>query len=198
VLWWRLFIEQNYDMDIPVVVQHRHIHLSEKDWKTLFGNETPTAERSLSHQGQCVNHQTVEVIGASGKFDNVRVLGPYRKSTQVELSASDVFALGIDAPVRVSGDLSRSGTCELKGTAGSIKAVSTTIIPARHLHCSQKRADHLNVSHLDIVALRIVETGQIIQNVLVRVHPTFATEFHPSKDEAAEWWLQTGDHVTIV
>ncbi|PJA46018.1 phosphate propanoyltransferase [Candidatus Uhrbacteria bacterium CG_4_9_14_3_um_filter_50_9] len=185
-------------MDIPVVVQHRHVHLSEVDWQTLFGEELPMSVRELEHRGQYVSEHCLKIIGETGTFDCVRVLGPYRSSTQVELSASDAFAIGIDAPVRISGDLVRAGTCELKGTVGTVKAVASTIIPARHLHCSTKSADQLKVAHLDVVSLRIVQTGQIIQNVVVRVHPTFATAFHPSKDEAAEWWLQTGDHVTIV
>lgn len=185
-------------MDIPVVVQFRHVHLSESDWNVLFGDELPVNLMDVEHRGQHVLEQTVQVIGATGVFERVRVLGPFRASTQVELSASDAFSIGVEAPVRISGDLSRSGTCELKGPAGSVKAVSTTIIPVRHLHCSTKVADQLGVQHLDIVSVQTSSSNQVIPHVVVRVHPTFATVFHPSNDEAAEWWLQTGDHVTIV
>lgn len=184
-------------MRIPTVVQHRHVHLSEQDRITLFGEETLTPRRTLSHQGQFVAQQSVQIIGPNGTFERVCVLGPERDETQVELSSSDGFAIGLDAPLRVSGDVNRSASCVIKGPAGEMKATYTTIVPARHVHLTPAAAKQFGLSHLDIISLTSEVDGGSIEHVVVRVHPTFAIEFHITKDEAAQWWLQTGDYVKI-
>jgi propanediol utilization protein len=183
-------------MKIPVVVQHRHVHLSPEDAKTLLG-DSMESERLISHKGQFLATASVSVIGERGTFDRVRVLGPERAHTQVELSASDAFAIGIDVPARVSGDLVRSGSCLLKTVHGEVQATSSTIISARHLHCSDRVAKQLGLTHHEVVSLK-TESGEQIDHVIVRTHPTFVLEFHLTKDEAAEYWLHSGDLVTIV
>lgn len=185
-------------MKIPVVVQHRHVHLSEQDQEQLFGKDADLASIcSIGHRGQDVCDVTVSVAGNNGMIERVRVLGPCRAVTQVELPASDVFALGINAPVRVSGDLSRSGSCTLVGPEGEITLKSAVIIPARHLHCRPQDAKKLGIGHHDRIDLQIPDRGDIIEHVTVRVHPTFALEFHLSADEAAEHWIHSGDHVIV-
>ncbi|MBT5808593.1 hypothetical protein HOI18_04955 [Candidatus Uhrbacteria bacterium] len=183
-------------MKIPVVTQHRHVHLSEEDAVTLFGGAL-TPERSIAHKGQFLSTESVSIIGLKGTFDRVRILGPERTQTQVELSASDAFAIGLDVPARMSGDLSRAGSCILRTPHGEVKAKSSTIIAARHLHCSQSDAEKLQLAHLDVISVA-TQSGEQLNNVIVRIHPTYATEFHLTKDEAAEYWLQTGDHVTLL
>ncbi len=186
-------------MQIPIVVQHRHVHLSEADRKALFGDVELTPVRSINQKGQVVYAQTVQVVGPNGRFEHVSVLGPDRTETQVELSASDAFALGIKTSTRISGDVTRSGSCKLIGPAGEVLSKSSVIIPVRHLHCAPQTAEHLGLSHHDIISLAVKEIGNAtIDQVVVRVHPTYTLEFHLTKDEAAEHWIHSGDSANIV
>lgn len=185
-------------MHIPVVVQHRHVHLSAADAQVLFGDEGLLAMREIDQRGQFVAAGRVEVHGAHGSFPDVCVIGPIRERTQVELSASDAFCLGLDAPLRASSDLNRSGTVMLKSVRGEVTAKASAIIPIRHLHLPPQTAQELGVVHQDVVRLRLVGADGIeFDHVLVRVHPTFRPAFHLTKDEAAPSWLQTGDVVTL-
>jgi putative phosphotransacetylase len=185
-------------MRIPVVVQHRHVHLSSQDARALFGNEELMSAREIDQRGQFVAATRVEVHGPNGSFPDVCVIGPVRERTQVELSASEAFCLGIRAPVRASSDLDRSATVVLKGAQGEVTAKAVAIVPIRHLHLPPQTAQELGVSHHDIVSLRSVgNEGITFDHVLVRVHPTFRPAFHLTKDEAAPVWLQTGDAVTL-
>ena len=186
-------------MKIPIVVQHRHVHLSSRDRETLFGKEPLVEARAIGQKGQVVYQKTVQVVGPNGKFEHVCVLGPDRDQTQVELSSSDAFALGLKASVRVSGDLERSASCKLVGPSGDLDAKSTTIIPVRHLHCTPQFADQNNLKHHDVASLSIdAFKEKTISDVVVRVHPTYSIEFHLTKDEAAEHWIQSGDTAQIV
>ncbi len=185
---------------IPVHVQYRHVHLSHADREVLFGSEKLTKRSELAHRGQFSTDQTVRVVGPNGvELEAVRVLGPEREETQVELSPTEAFALGIDAPVRLSGDLSRTGSCELIGSNGKATVRYGVIIPARHLHCNERDAAKLGVEHHQLVTLAPVghpETA--IELVSVRVHPTFALSLHLSHDEASEFWVETGDEVILL
>lgn len=182
---------------IPVVVQYRHLHLSETDWKALFGDAEMAHAQDLGHRGQMVCQQTVSIVAEKGRLDDVRVLGPVRSETQLELSPTDAYALGVNAPLRVSGDLIRSGSCTIIGPEGEVEANSVAILPARHLHCRPQDAERLGVAHHDTISVSIPERDLTIDHVVVRVHPTFGLEFHLSTDEAAEYWLQSGDHVIV-
>ncbi len=182
-------------MEIPVVLQFRHVHLSAEDQKVLFGNEALEPERTLEHRGQYVARQRVQVIGPDGIFDRVCVLGPERASTQVELSASDAHSIGVKAPLRISGDLDRSASVTLKGPAGEVVAKMSTITPIRHLHLSSSAAEAKGVAQGDVVS---VQAGaRSINHVVVRIHPTFVPALHISADEAAELWLQSGDTIVL-
>jgi propanediol utilization protein len=165
----------------------------------LFGPETTRVLVDISQHGQYVNEQTVSIIGPEGaRMDGVRVLGPVRHTSQVELSASEAYALGLDLPVRLSGDTVRTPGCILAGPEGTIELEEGAIIPARHLHLSTADADHFGLKQYDTVRLSSVERPQIVIDlVTVRVHPLFTLEFHLSTDEAAEFWLQTGDRVIL-
>ncbi len=185
---------------IPVHVQYRHVHLSVADREALFGSEKLTKRSELAHRGQFVADQTVRVVGPNGvELEQVRVLGPEREETQVELSPTEAFALGIDAPVRLSGDLSRTGSCELIGPEGSVALKAGVIIPARHLHCNERDAAKLGVEHHQLVtAVPVGHPEAAIELVSVRVHPTFALSLHLTHDEASEFWTENGDEITIV
>jgi len=184
---------------IPTVVQHRHVHLSRADQDALFGAGVElTPMRTIGQRGQIVYEETVTVVGKHGAIEHVRIIGPARERTQLEVSATEAFALGINAPLRVSGDLGRSAPCRLRGPAGEVRLSSGTIIPARHLHCDDATAQHLGVAHQQVVTVTIPgRDGWRIEHVTVRVHPTYRLEFHITTDEAAQWWLDSGDAVVL-
>lgn len=184
----------------PIHVQYRHVHLSESDAKILFGADAFLKLAQLSHRGQHVTGNTVDVIGKNGvQIERVRVFGPSRDATQVELSPTEAFALGTDVPVRLSGDLKRTAGCTLSGPRGTVELGSGVIIPARHLHCGERDAARLGLSHHQLVTVSPVGRPETrIELVTVRVHPTFALELHLTYDEASEFWLETGDEAMIV
>lgn len=185
-------------MRIPLVVQYRHVHLSQQDFSVLFGTVSGKQIADIGHFGQFVTDLTVDVIGETGIIRAVRVLGPARDQTQVELCASDVAAIGLRAPVRLSGDLSRSAGCTLEGPAGKIRVVGCVIIPARHLHLNSHSAEVFGLKHGQTIAVRTDDDHAVrIEHIVVRVHPTFANEFHVTADEAAEHWLNTGQCVRV-
>lgn len=181
---------------IPVVVQHRHIHLSPEDHQALFGSTSSSGTHSqLGHLGQAAMEETVSVIGPNGRLDRVRVLGPSRAHTQLELSPVEAVALGVDAPLRVSGDTNGLGRVRLKGPAGEIRR-ACAMVPVRHLHVNEKDAARMKLTHGETVTVQ-TNAGEEIEHAVVRVHPTFGMEYHVMSDEAAEYWLSTGDDVTL-
>lgn len=182
-------------MQIPVVVQYRHAHLSQADYEAIFGYGEQVGRKSISHYGQQVDHSCVQLIGNHGTLHDVAILGPARTQTQIELSLTDAAALGVKAPVRVSGDTSRAGSCVLKGSNGELHVRQCVIVPARHVHLNPLLAKQLNLIHGQIISLLSDEGDVKIDHVTVRVHPTFANEFHLTTDEAAAYWIQTGDVV---
>lgn len=182
-------------MLIPLVLQHRHVHLSKKDFRQLFGDEKNVEiDIELSHKGQYVCKETVNVEGKTGVIESVRVIGPSRHATQIELSLTDAFAIGLNAPTRQSGDLARAASCVLVGPLGKVRAISSVIVPARHLHCSDRMAKKLQLKNHQVISVRHAERPDVIlSHVFVRIHPTFSFELHLTHDEAAHHWLQTGD-----
>lgn len=183
-------------MNIPVIVQHRHVHLSQEDANVLFKNDPLEPVRMIDQRDQFISRQHVSVHGPNGSFAELSVLGPVRTRTQVELSVSDAFAIGVDAPLRLSGDLDRSATVILKTDHGEVHAKMTTIVPIRHLHLPPTVAQSMGLSHQDVVSVSLKgHTDLIFNQVVVRVHPTFIPAFHLTKDEAAPGWVQTGDSV---
>lgn len=185
-------------MHIPIVVQHRHVHLSPDAVRQLFAKDHLTKEHEIDQRSQFIAEEKVAIVGPNGSFDTVAVLGPERAQTQVELSVSDAFAIGIKAPLRISGDLERSATVILRGPEGEVKATMSTIIPIRHLHLPPELAEEQRLKHLDIIKVQLVDRPHItLDQVVVRIHPTFLPGLHITKDEAAADWLQTGDLVTL-
>jgi len=185
---------------ISTHVQYRHVHLSASDTETLFGSTLLKKRSELPHRGQYACEQTVNVVGKNGiQIERVRVLGPSRDATQVELSPTESFALGIDAPVRLSGDVNRTAGCTLVGPLGNVVLKSGVIIPARHLHCNERDAARLNLNHHQLVTIAPIGRPDVrVELVSVRIHPTFALELHLTYDEASEFWIETGDLVAII
>ncbi|AJG40440.1 phosphate propanoyltransferase [Thermotoga sp. RQ7] len=186
---------------IIVGVSNRHVHLSREDLETLFGKGyelTPVKE--LRQPGQYAAKETVTIVGPKGAIENVRVLGPVRKETQVEISRTDAFRLGVRPPVRDSGDLEGTPGIVIIGPNGILVKEKGVIIAKRHIHMHPKDAEYYGVKDKDIVKV-IVESGDrrlIFDDVLIRVREDFALEFHVDTDEANAAMLNTGDLVYIV
>lgn len=180
-------VEGHPAVGAPVRIEYsaRHVHLSQEHQDVLFGpGYEMKVVKELSQTGQYAYEEKVTIKGAKGQAE-ARVLGPCRKQTQVELASSDGFRLGIETPVRVSGDLSGSGKCELVGPKGSVELAEGVINDKRHLHISDKEAEPLGLKSGDVITVRIPgATPLTVHNVAVRVHPSFRKNIHLDTDEA--------------
>ncbi|MDQ5951947.1 MAG: putative phosphotransacetylase [Patescibacteria group bacterium] len=176
---------------IPVEIIPSHIHLSEADHVSLFGaGHAGTISTALSQHGQYAYTETVEIFGKLKKGLDLRVLGPFRKCTQVELTPTEATLLGIQAPFARSGDLTGAGKCRLSGPAGEVKAQAVVIIPKPHLHVSDTEAKAMRLENGKEVALDILgDVPQTLENVIVRVHPTYRLRLHIHPDLARDHWL---------
>lgn len=185
---------------IPVGVSNRHIHLSAEHMNTLFGVEhTLTHKKDLTQVGEFAAEETVTLVGPKGVLRGVRVLGPLRNNTQVELSRTDGFSLGIAVPVRDSGHIESSPGIVVVGSAGAVTLPNGVICAARHIHMHEDDARQFGVIDGERVAVEIAgERGAAYRNVLVRVSPNFRLEFHIDTDEANAVNLKNGDQVELV
>lgn len=174
-------------MKILVETSARHIHLSESDFKILFGdNYKLTEKRSLSQPGQFVSYERLKIIGPRNHINNVVILGPLRAETQVEISITDSIKLGIDAPIRESGNLVNTPGCIISGPNGNLEIKTGVIIAKRHIHLSDKEANEFMLKDQQTVAVKInsLERSVIFDNVIVRVNKNFSAAMHIDTDEA--------------
>ena len=173
---------------IPVAVSARHIHLTDQSVQALFGEgHTLTPRTPLSQPGQFACEERLTIVGPKGSIDKVRVLGPTRRANQIEISRTDEFALGIDAPVRGSGDVKNTPGITLIGPAGELTVAEGVICAWRHVHMTPKDALAYGVQDKDVVEVSIDSHGGrdlIFGDVLVRVSPKYALEMHIDTDEA--------------
>src|ERR1035437_4819000 len=167
-------------------VSNRHIHLSTQDLEYLFGKGySINCVKDLSQPGQCVAAETVIIAGPKGCIENVRVLGPVRKQTQIEVSISDTFRLGVEAPVRESGILEGSGRITVIGPKGSLQLSEGLIVAQRHIHMTPDDAKTYGVTDSQSVQVKVEGArGVIFDNVIVRVSNKFSLEYHIDIDEA--------------
>lgn len=186
-------------MKIPVGVSNRHLHLSKKDLEALFGTGYELKiMKDLRQPGQYAAQETVTLIGPKGEIENVRVLGPVRSATQVEVSMTDAFKLGVKPPVRESGDLKQAPNLRIRGPQGEVEVQETAILAWRHVHMHTDEALELGVKDKDMVSVLVPGDRSVtLHNVIVRVRPDFALEFHVDTDEANACGLKNGDMVEI-
>ncbi len=188
-------------MSRPIAVEiiPSHVHLSHDDMATLFGpGFAATLTHGLSQTGQHAYAETVEVMGRLKRSLRLRVLGPARRATQVELTPTEAQLLGIAAVVARSGDLSQAGDCRLTGPAGSLNAPASVIVPRAHLHCSDTEAEALHVKNGAIVTVEIVgDEPALLEDVVVRVHPTYRLRLHLHPDLARDFWLTNVVHARL-
>ena len=141
---------------VLVEISARHVHLSQADLETLFGEGYElTVKKMLSQPGQYACEERVKVVGAKSEFPAVSILGPVRKETQVELSLTDARSIGVQAPVRESGDLEGSGSCKLVGPKGEIEIEKGVIAAKRHIHATTKDAEEMGIENGQIVSVEI-------------------------------------------
>ena len=171
----------------------RHVHVTAEQAKVLFGHPL-TPKRPLSQPGQFLANERVTLIGPKGEFQNVAVLGPERKEAQVEISLTDGRTLGIEPPVRPSGNAAGSPGCELVGPRGRLKLCQGVMAAQRHVHMTPEDAARMGVIDKQIVKLQTYTARPLIfEDVLVRVSPEYATYAHLDYDEANACGLGRGD-----
>jgi putative phosphotransacetylase len=185
---------------VKVGVSARHIHLCRKDMDILFGPGSELTPLKELMGGQFASKETLTIIGLKLRpIENVRVLGPLRKQTQVEISATDGIRLGVNAPVRLSGDLDGSAPIILVGPKGAVSLEQGCIVAQRHIHMSPEDARRFGVHDGQVVSVQAPsERGGLLENVPVRVDPSFTLEMHIDTDEANALGIRQGDMLPIV
>lgn len=169
-----------------VEISARHIHLNQADLEKLFGAGYVLKKlKDLSQEGEFAAEETVTLVGPKRKLENLRVVGPVRPATQIEIAYTDAFSLGIDAPLRLSGNIAGSAGVKIIGPAGEVDLTEGVIVAKRHLHINQKEADELGFKNDDLVKVKFEgERGLIFDNIVVRIKPTFHISVHIDTDEA--------------
>ena len=171
----------------------RHVHVTKAQALQLFGGPL-TPKRPLSQPGQYLANERVTVIGPKGEFANVAVLGPEREEAQVEIALTDARALGLQVPVRPSGDVANSPGCTLIGPKGRVELNRGVIAAQRHIHMTPEDAAHFGVKDGQLVNLQVFTQRPLsFSQVLVRVSPKFATYVHLDYDEANACGMGAGD-----
>lgn len=185
---------------VPVGISVRHIHLSRQDVDALFGrNYQLTPMRPLSQPGQFACQECLDVVGPKGALKKVRILGPERPATQIELAQTDCRMIGINAPVRVSGNVKGTPGVTLVGPRGELRVPEGVIIADRHLHMTLAQAAAFGVSDGDIVKARIDgEKPGILDGILVRASDKCALDLHLDTDDANAFQLRQGQLLTVL
>lgn len=184
---------------IEVMMSNRHLHLSKEDTYNLFGGCYEITVKKMLTDVQFAANETVTIKGPKGYFENVRVLGPYRNETQVEILKSDCFKLGIDAPIRESGKLKGAAPLQIIGPKGFIDLKETAIVALRHIHMPQELADEYGLEDKQIVNVKTEgERGLIFGNVLIRIIPYGEPVMHVDIEEGNAAGLKNNDLVEIL
>ena len=173
--------------EFSVETSARHAHLSEADFKVLFGeNASLTIKKPLSQPGQYACEERIKVVGPKKELAGVSILGPFRKASQVELSATDARSLGLGIAVKESGDLANTPGCKLVGPCGEVEIKEGVIVAKRHIHATVKDAEELGVKDKDVVKVEVLTPNRslIFGDVVVRVNDSFALAMHIDTDES--------------
>ncbi len=185
---------------IIVGVSNRHLHLCQADLETLFGpGHELTVLKDLGQPGQYATEEMVTLVGPKGSIPNVRVLGPVRSQTQVEVAMTDAYRLGVKPPLRDSGNLEGAAPITIEGPCGKVELGAAVILAWRHIHMHTSDAAAYGLKDKDTVQVRTGgERGVIFENVLIRVRDNFALEMHVDTDEANAALLRNGAEVEII
>lgn len=184
---------------VPVNISARHVHLSPAHVEALFGPAGLTVLRPLMQPGQFAANETVAVIGPQGSFAKVRVLGPARGDTQLEISLTDARTLGLDVPVRLSGNIAGTPGITLESHRGRVVVPQGVIVAARHVHLDPATAQRFGVANGQKVRIRTTSGRPLVfEDVVVRINPNFVPEFHVDTDEGNAAQVRDGDLVEIL
>ncbi len=192
--------EQREGMAVPVGVSARHIHLTQKDVETLFGDGYQLTVKKELMGGQFAANEQCTIVGLKLRaIENVRILGPVRKNSQVEISATDARTLGIQAPLRQSGNTAGSAPIALIGPKGAVYLEEGCIVAARHIHMTPAEALSASLKDGDYVSVRMGnDRGAILDHVKIRVDESFSLEMHIDTDEANACQVRQGDLARII
>lgn len=170
---------------IPIEVSARHLHISREDLEFLFGEGSElTKEKTLSQGNNFAAKETVNLINGERKIEKVRIIGPPREKTQIEISKTDAYHLKINTPLRLSGDIKGSAPITIEGPAGRLDLKEGLIIAKRHLHCSSEDAKNLNLKNGDLVSVKTEgERSLAFNNVVVRIQENASLALHIDTDE---------------
>lgn len=173
------------NVKVKVEVSARHVHLNQADLEKLFGAGYKLKNiKDLSQEGEFAAEEKLILVGPKKQME-LRVVGPVRQATQVELAYTDAFSLGIEAPLRVSGDVAGSAGAKLIGPVGEVDLKEGVIVAKRHLHINQNEADELGLKIDDLVKVAVAgERGLIFENIVVRIKPNFHMSVHIDTDES--------------
>ena len=185
---------------LPIALSNRHIHLCKEDIEILFGKGYQLKKlKDLSQLGQYAAEERVDLVGPKGQLKGVRVLGPERSATQIEISLADGFVLGITPPVRNSGDIKDSPGVKIIGPKGETEIKEGVIAAARHIHMNTEDAEKFGLVDKQMVKVETFgKRALIFDNVLVRVHPTFTLEMHVDIEEGNGAGVKNGEEVRLV
>ena len=175
-----------FPLKVMVETSARHLHVSQEDLVTLFGEGAVLSnKKDLSQPGQFATNEKVEVVGPKGSL-KMSILGPVRPETQVELALTDARKLGITAPIRESGDLAGTPGCKLVGPAGEVEISSGVIIAKRHIHFNPDEAKEAGVVDKQVVSVKLNynDRSLIFGDVVCRVSPKYALAMHIDTDES--------------
>lgn len=186
---------------VIVEISARHVHVTEEDLHTLFGEGYElTVKKMLSQPGQFASNERVTIVGPKRSLENVSILGPCRKQSQVEISATDARSIGISAPVRESGDLAGSPGCKLIGPAGEVDLTEGVIVAKRHIHLDTKTAAEFGLEDKQVVSAKVetADRSLIFGDVVVRVSDNYAPAMHVDTDEGNAAGISGTPEVTII
>ena len=185
---------------VPVGISNKPLHLSEQDLAALFGaGHKLTPYKELLQPGQYAADEQVDLVGPKGTFKNIRIIGPTRPQTQVEVSKTDARLLGIEAPVRESGKLDGSPGLKLVGPRGEVELKAGAIVSLRHIHLSPTQAREAGLADKDLVDVKTYGTRPLVfEDVLIRSGEGHFREFHIDTDEANAAGLANNDEVEII
>lgn len=186
---------------VPIGISNRHVHLCREDMDALFGHGAQlTVKKMLGQPGQYAAEEMVALAGPKGRLDKVRILGPLRKETQIEISATDGRTLGIDAPVRESGKIEGTPGLRLIGPCGEVELKKGTIVALRHIHMTPYLAEQMNLADGAMVDVELGDDrrGGVMSRVLIRVSDNYAPEMHIDVDEANAFGVKYNDAAKIL
>ncbi len=187
-------------MEVKIGISNRHVHLCKNDLEILFGNDYELKiDRELSQPGEFASTDRVTIKSDKGEISNVRILGPIRNYSQVEISKTDAIKLRLNPPVRESGDLKDSSPITIVGPCGEVHLNEGCIIASRHIHLTNKDVLEYGLQGIEKVSIKILgEKGGTLDNVSLKVNDNYAFELHLDTDDANAHLIKQGDSGIII